>query len=325
MFCVTDLFYIFVIWLIAPEKFQSIVVMIMLFTILMITIGVWVSQKIQRKQKKILETFLSDMDKETEEMLLASVDRCWHPIIQIASAQMREQVQTIKDKELELQNYREFIEEWTHEIKTPLSLATLVLGNRKDEMSPYVYKRMEHVRYSINNDVEKILYYARLHSYHIDYKFERIVLHDFLQECIEGFKAIIEEKDIELQLNLLPIQIVSDRKVLAFIIGQLLCNAFKYARSDKGIVHIITRKESQGEEKTHLIVWDNGSGVAKEDLPFLFDKGFTGNHSDRQRTTGMGLYFVKKYAQALSIEVSIDSLSTTGKGFQIELVFPSVV
>ncbi len=325
LFCVTDLFFMFVVWLVAPENFKSLIVMMILFTLLIVLIGYFVSGKMQSNQQKLFEMFLSDMDEQTEELLLASVDKSWHPIIRTASEQMREQILSTKNKQLEIKNYREFIEEWTHEIKTPLSLATLVLGNHKDEMSPYVYKRMEHVRYVINHDVEKILHYARLHSDHVDYKFDEIVLNEFLQECIEDFNAIIEEKSIELQLNVLPIQVISDKKVLAFIIAQLLSNAFKYAKPDKAIVNISTLKDSQGERKTHLIIRDNGNGAPKENIPFLFDKGFTGNHPDRQGATGMGLYFVKKYAKLLSIEVIINPLSMNGEGFEIELVFPNVV
>lgn len=184
------------------------------------------------------------------------MDESWHPAIRIASGQLREQSQTIKDKQLELQNYQEFIEAWTHEIKTPLSLATLVLANRREEMSAYVYNQMEYVRCTINNDVDRILYYARLQADHVDYKFMKLDLSDCVHECLEGFRAISDEKEIDVQ---------------------------------------------------------HGKGVPLEDLPFLFDKRFTGSHPDRQHATGMGLYLVKKYAEALSIDVNIESISTSGQ------------
>ncbi len=321
----TNLFFAFVVWLTAPEAFESMVVMIVLFTVMVVFAGYGINQKKLKKQIEVFGSFLSRLDEETEQIVLTTVDKSWHPIIQIASAQMREQVQMIKDKQFELQNYQEFIEAWAHEIKTPLSLATLVLDNHKEDMSPYVYKRMEHVRYVINGDIEKILYYARLHADHVDYKFEKIAISDCLQESLDYFRAISDEKSIDLQLDVVPLQIVSDKKVLTFMISQFLSNAFKYTASENGIVHIATWEDSQADKKIHLAIRDNGRGVPLEDVPFLFDKGFTGNHPDRQNATGMGLYLVKKYAEALSIEVIIGAISTSGKGFEIELIFPNVV
>ena len=321
---ITNIFFIFVIWLTAPKASESIIVMIVLFTAAIVLLGYIISHRKQKNQIDVLEAFLSNLDEDTEALLLTQVDKSWHPIIEMASAQMREQTQLIKNKQMELKNYQEFIEAWTHEIKTPLSLATLVLDNHKDAMSPYVYKRMEHVRYTINGNIEKILYYARLHADHVDYKFERINLRAWIQECLDDFRAISDEKGIDLQVNVLPIQIVSDKNVLTFIMAQLLSNALKYTASEKGIVHVETWIDAQEDKKIHLAIRDNGKGVPKEDLPFLFDKGFTGNHSNRQHATGMGLYLLKKYADALAIEVRVGECSTSGKGFEIELIFPSV-
>lgn len=321
----SNLFFAFVVWLTAPGAFESIILMIVLFTVIVVLVGYWINHKKQKKQMEALQFFLTSLDEETEQILLGAADKFWHPIIQFASAQMRDQVQIIKDKQLELQNYQEFIEAWTHEIKTPLSLATLVLDNHKEDMSPYVYKRMEHVRCVINSDIEKILYYARLHADHVDYKFEKMILSDGIQECLEDFCAISDEKHVDLQLNLLPLQIVSDKKVLVFMISQILSNAFKYTASENAVINIVSWKDTQDDAKIHLAIRDNGKGVPPEDMPFLFDKGFTGNHSDRQHATGMGLYFVKKYAEALSIAVNIGSISTADKGFEIELIFPKVV
>ena len=70
---------------------------------------------------------------------------------------------------------------------------------------------------------------------------------------------------------------------------------------------------------------DNGNGVPAEDLPFIFDKGFTGYHPDRQKATGMGLYLVRKYASALNIDVRTETSLLNRFGFGIELVFPVVV
>ncbi len=321
----TDLFFVFLVWLTGPDTFGSIAVIILLFTAFIVLAVCWIDQKKRKKQMEALQSFLIDPDEETEQRLLMVVDEFWHPMIRTVSEQLREQSQIIKEKRLELQNYKEFIEAWTHEIKTPLSLATLILANHKEEMSPYVYNRMEHVQCTVNSDVERILYYARLQSDHVDYKFMKMNLSDCVQECLEDFRAISDEKKIDVQLNLLPLQIISDKKVLVFMLSQLFSNAFKYTASDNGVVRAVSWSDTRNDGKIHLAVRDNGKGVPPEDMPFLFDKGFTGSHPERQNATGMGLYLVKKYAEALSINVNIEPISTSGQGFGIQLIFPKII
>lgn len=320
---ITSLFFIFITWLTDPDAFSSIILTILLFTAFIIFTGFWVEQRRRKKQLEILQSFLADPDEETEQRLMMVTDKFWHPGIRTVSEKLREQSQLVKEKQMELQNYQEFIEAWTHEIKTPLSLATLVLANRKAEIPPYVYQRMEHVRSAISSDVDKILYYARLQSDHMDYKFVKIDLNACVQECLEHFYAIIEEKKIDVQQTLMPLQVTSDKKVLIFILSQIFSNAFQYTPSDHGVVRILSWSGTQNE--IHLAVRDNGKGVPPEDMPFLFDKGFTGNHPDRQNATGMGLYLLRKYAEVLSIDVVVEPISATGRGFGIELIFPEVM
>lgn len=320
----TDLFFVFLVWLTSPGAFGSIVVIILLFTAFIMFAGCLIDQKKQKKQMDALQLFLIDPDEEAKKRLMVVTDEFWHPAITTVSEQLREQAQTINENRLELQNYQEFIEAWVHKIKTPLSLTTLILANHKEEMSAYVYNRMEHVRCTVNNDVERILYYARLQSDHVDYKFTRLDLSDCVRECLEDFCTLSNEKKVNIKLDLLPLKIISDKKVLTFMLSQLFSNAFKYTASDNGVVRVVTWSDTQCRGKIHLAVRDNGKGVPPEDIPFLFDKGFTGNHPDRQDATGMGLYLVKKYAEALSVEVSIEPISSSGKGFGIELLFPQV-
>lgn len=320
----TDLFFTFLAWLTGPDTFGSIIVIILLFTAFIVLTGYRIDRIRQKKQMEALHFFLNSPDEETEQLLLAAIDDSWHLVIRMASAQIREQSQAIKDNQLELHNYQEFIEAWTHEIKTPLSLATLILANHREEMSPYVYNRMEYVRCSVNSDIERILYYARLQSDHVDYKFVKMNLSDCVRECLEDYRAISDEKKIDVQLKLLPLQIISDKKVLTFMLSQLFSNAFKYTASNNGIVCVVSWSDTRDYGKIHLSVRDNGRGVPPEDIPFLFDKGFTGNHPDRQNATGIGLYLVKKYAEALSVEINIEPISTSGQGFGIELIFPIV-
>lgn len=349
---ISDLFFTFLVWITNQRAFNSVTVIIVLFTVIIILAGYFWDKRSTHLQVEALEQFLIHQDEKSETELLSVTDSSWHVSIHSLSQLLNEQSASINDAQINLMNYQEFIEEWTHEIKTPLSLSALVLENHKGEMSPYVYKRMQHVQHTIRSDVDRILYYARLQADHVDYRFEMVNLYDCARECLTDFQEIAEEKNILVQLNLPPLQVVSDKKVLSFMLSQMLGNAFKYTSSTNGIVRISGWADEDNESNeaikdnednkdgkdskhndndddiknrmTHLTIWNNGKGVPPEDLPFLFDKGFTGNHPDRQNATGMGLYLVKKYAELLSVDVSVEPGSACGNGFGIRMDFPKV-
>jgi signal transduction histidine kinase len=320
----SELFFIFIVWLVSPENFKSVAVCIVLFTCLVYASGVYIEIKRRKKQLELMERFLDINDEESVNILLSAVDKSWHPLIHRTWDMLREKSQAIEEKKLELMDYQEFIEEWTHEIKTPLTVLTLVLENHKDDMSSYVYKRMEHVRGEIVSHLDKILYYARLQSDHVDYRLECISLPSIAEECISKFEPMAKEQNVELKLRLSDLLVICDRRVLTFMLSQLLSNAFKYTSPKDGIVDVSCWEDEQKDGKIYLAVRDNGQGAPEEDIPFLFDKGFTGSCPERQKATGMGLYLVKKYAEALSIDVQIESHEVCGCGFGIELIFPKV-
>ena len=205
---------------------------------------------------------------------------------------------------MELSEYREYIEAWVHEIKTPLSLLTLVCNNHRDEISPYVYARMNYIQHQLNEDVERILYYARLQAEHSDIKFTHFRLDECVGEALSEYRPFINEKKILLTEELFSFEIASDRKIVLFILSQLFSNAVKYSDSITGRISIAMR---QTDDKIYLAIHNNGKGVPTEDAPFVFDKGFTGNYPNRQKATGMGLYLVRKYAEKLCIEVHLTS------------------
>lgn len=319
LFFMTDMTFFFVTWLLNPGMLKSVGLFLVLFTILIVSAGYFIEQKNQKKRILALENFLEDMDDEsfeqirslTEASLQPSMDRLYYRLNSLSSA--------INEKQLNLENYRDYIEAWTHEMKTPLSLAALVMGNHSEEMSPYVKSRMSYVMHLISEDVERILYYARLQADHVDYHFSKVRLDECISLVLSDFKTYIEERDITVLTELCPLTITTDKKVLRFLISQLLGNAIKYTSPCNGEIRLSIKKSS---DKTILSVSDNGKGVLPEDAPFIFDKGFTGNHQNRQQATGMGLYLVKKFADTMGAKVRLDERSVLGEGFCIKLEFP---
>ncbi len=327
----SDVFFAFLVWLANPGALKSLAVIIVLYTVLSAAAGYAVDRIKVRAQLKALESCLERQGEYEERELLAVTDGVWHPAVREAFSLLWEERSVSSERQQELVSYQEFIEAWTHEIKTPLSLAELVLENHREEMSEYVYRRMRHVQRMAGMDVERILYYARLHAEHVDYQFEKIFLPECVREVYESFSGIPEERGIEVRDRAAPVWIVSDRRVLGFMLSQIFSNALKYAGKNGGIVEIAGWKDEEkdagkggGRGKVHLAVRDNGGGAPLEDIPFLFDKGFTGNHPGRQSATGMGLYFVKKYAKLLGADVRVEEELGDDGWFGIELVFPEI-
>jgi signal transduction histidine kinase len=308
-------------WLASPGVFGILVILMIIFTLCIIGIGLRIDDRGKQRQKDAFETFLAEPKLENEKELLLVNPASSQEMIRSLGQRMREMEGLIAEQMNKTVEYEEFIEAWVHEIKTPLSLAMLILGNRRDEMSPLVYQRFEHVRHTINADVERILYYARLQSAHVDYRFETVDLSECCNEVLEEFSSLMEEKGVSLYLDLHPVNVITDCKTLQFILTQILSNSLKYSGKHQGQISVESGYLKKAD-RHYLQISDNGIGVPKEDLPFIFDKGFTGDHPDRKKATGMGLYLVKKYCDMLKIEIQAESVYK--EGFIIRLLFPVV-
>ena len=312
----TDMVFIFATWLMRPQAVMYMSLFFSLFTVLVLGIGFWAEIGRQRKDDAAVMRFLEMPDEQTKVNLLQQFDNS-EAASRLCNCFFTD-LSLISEKTAELQEYREYIEAWVHEAKTPLSLSTLVLNNHRDEMSPYVYARLNYIQHQLNEDVERILYYARLQAEHPDVRFTQFRLDDCVMEVLDEYRGLTEEKHILLTLDLKPMTIASDRKIVSFMVSQIVGNAVKYADGSKGKISVVIYGD---EDEVHLSIYNNGEGVPPEDAPFVFDKGFTGSHPNRQKATGMGLYLVHKYAEKLCVRTRLDDRIPYDKGFGIELIF----
>lgn len=308
--------FIFVTWIVRQDAMKYVSLFLLLFTALILAVGFAAEVYRQRKDDAALLHFLQTPDDRARETLLQRFGNS--DAVCTLCTKLLEEMSLVNEKTVELSEYRDYIEAWVHEAKTPLSLSALVLANHRNEMSPYVYARLYYIQHQLNEDVDRILYYARLQAEHSDVRFRRFRLDDCVMEVLDAYRALIAEKNISLTLDLKPLEIVSDRKIVSFILSQVISNAVKYADGHDGKITFTMRRDG---DKIHLGIFNNGEGVAPEDAPFVFDKGFTGNYPNRQKATGMGLYLVRKYAEKLCAEVGLVSQIPYESGFGIELIF----
>lgn len=323
LLCINNAFFIFLAWVAYPETFELLVGMMIIFTIVSIALGMLLVRKSQAKKDKVLNHFLKEPSHEQEWVLIESIGDIHKEKVHNLANKLRLLNDQLDEVKLQSRDYEEFIESWVHEVKTPISLLNFVLQNRKVEMSDLVYQRLEYARITISDNVEQILFYARLQAAHVDYNLERVSLNVCLEDVLLELQSLLDEKEVKVISQMEDIPIVSDEKALQFIFTQILVNTVKYANEkNDSLVWLKTGFDSV-KNRYYLRISDNGIGVLHSDLPFIFDKGFTGDNPKRKQSTGIGLYLVKKLCDELQIEIEVES--KYGQGFEIQFLFPKIV
>jgi signal transduction histidine kinase len=199
---------------------------------------------------------------------------------------------------------------WVHQIKTPIAAMQLVLQDIPD--SPEKGLLMQEL-FGIERYTELALQYARLGSISSDLVIVPCELEPIVRECVKKYALLFIYKKLTVEIGSIPQTVVTDAKWLRFIIEQILSNAIKYTRAGGVTIYA---------ENGNLMIRDTGTGIRPEDLPRIFEKGYTGFQGRTDsRASGIGLYLCKKAADALSIYLQAES--TLGHGTRFTLVFPN--
>ena len=212
------------------------------------------------------------------------------------------------------QEYREYVEIWVHEIKTPIASSLLLIENNPNEISDSLKEELS----KIDNYINQALFYARSNSVEKDY---------VITECNLGqeIRKIIKEKSqdfiihgIKLEMDNLDYSIFTDNKWLEFILGQIFDNAIKYMDKDQKKIRI---SAIENTNSISLLIIDNGMGIDSKDIDKVFEKGYVGVHGRAfARSTGIGLYLCKKLCDQLMLGLEISSVDQ--EGTTVKLSFP---
>lgn len=317
------LFFVFLAWVAYPQTFLSLIPPM----VFVVTAAFLIPLAIKLSQKKRIDAafrhFLLEPDEQNEHLLCEVSPALMHSYIQELGQHLRKHQADMDECAIQITDYENYVESWVHEIKKPLSLVTLVLDNRKDEMTPLVQARMIHARDQMRQNVEQILYFSRLGAAHKDYYWESLSVLSVCKESAWDNRTVLDEAGFMIEFTGKDCQIVSDKKGLMFILGQLICNSVKYTKEQDPPMLSFDVQENPVAEQITLSISDNGLGIPAFDLPFVFDKGFTGDRgSYLSRSTGMGLYLVQKMATDLAIDLQITSKVECGT--TVSLIFPKV-
>lgn len=320
----TDILFIYFFWLIDTELFRLLVWLMIACTFcLFLFVITWISIKEMRYQNVLFE-FWKNPDEVHEMQAIKILPKKEAIQIQKIAQIIRENETLKREQIMNQEDYEEYIESWVHEIKIPLSFITLMLDNRKEEMSSTAYKRMETASNHIQEYIDQILYYARLKAIHKDYLFEYIFLEECLEDVLLDYQFFFQEENIKVKLDITKTPVVTDKKGLCFMISQIISNSIKYINSERKDSELVFYTKRDADLNQILFcIKDNGIGIKTSDIPFVFDKGFTGDVDEKKKkSTGMGLYLVKQMAKDLNIQLEIDS--EYGKGVEVIFKFPIV-
>lgn len=208
----------------------------------------------------------------------------------------------------ESEEQREYYTLWVHQIKTPIAAMRLLLGGRDDDNA----RLMKQELFKVEQYADLALKFVKLGDLANDLVVSLCDLDEAAQKAVKKYSLLFVYGKLSVTIDQLSVQVPSDPMWLGFILEQLLSNSVKYTHA--GGVHIFMKDGA-------LVVSDTGIGIRKEDLPRIFEKGYTGyNGRMDNRASGIGLYLVKRAADALGIRVRVES--ELGRGTSVSLRFP---
>lgn len=197
---------------------------------------------------------------------------------------------------------------WVHQIKTPIASMRLHLKQEDTSLSRKLSSDLLH----IEQYVEMVLTYLRMESDTTDYVFRKVNLDKLLKENIRRLRGDFIIKNISLNFEETGVFVITDAKWLSFVIGQILSNALKYTKDGSVTITV--------EEPKILCISDTGIGIAPEDIPRVFEKGFTGLHGrEYSGASGIGLYLCKQICSKLGVPITIESEIDKGTTVRLKL------
>ena len=203
-------------------------------------------------------------------------------------------------------NMVEYYTVWAHQIKTPIASMRLQIQSEDSELS----RRLDGDLNRIEAYVEMVLTFLRLDSDSTDYVIREISLDDVIRPAIRKFSRDFISKKLTMDFEPTEATVLSDEKWLSFVIEQVISNAVKYTSS--GGIRIYMA------ESDVLCIEDTGIGISAEDLPRIFENGYTGfNGREDKRASGIGLYLCKRVCDNLGHKINAESEPGAGTKIMI--------
>lgn len=255
-----------------------------------------VENMIRDLDKKYLVTDIVDFSKTCD-------DRFYSDIIRLCNKSMLEDILKEKRERIE---YKEYIEQWVHEIKNPLATIKLICTNNYSQTTSKI--SLELIK--ITNYVEQALFYARSENVEKDYLIREVELSQIVAKVLIKNKQQLIQNNVKIDIESCQDTVLTDEKWLEFIITQIINNCVQYKGKNQLMINIKSEKKDNG---VCFSIQDNGIGILESDLPRIFEKGYTGKTGRKNSTsTGLGLYLCKKLCDKLGVNIWVESEKEQG-------------
>ncbi len=213
-----------------------------------------------------------------------------------------------------INDYKEYIELWVHEIKTPIATCKLLIENNESLLTESIGEEV----CKLENYIDQALFYTRSNTLEKDYIIKEMSLSSCVNKVLNNNADSLIKKRVKINLGDLEKRVYSDSKWIEFILGQIISNSIKYINKEYKELKIYC---SESSKYVILNIEDNGDGISDKDLSRVFDKGFTGENGRKfGKSTGIGLYLCKKLCKKLGLDIKL--ISEEGKFTRVSIIFP---
>jgi len=265
------------------------------------TVDLFKTVKKARERELKLAEILSKWDE-----LQADNSLCEQDYRQMIKKLGRELSRVTSQAQEEREEMLDYFTTWVHQIKTPIAVMKLSLTDENERD-----KALAAELFRIEQYVEMVLQYIRLDSQSNDLLIEEYSLDEIIRKIIRKYASQFIAQKVRLEFIPTGTTVITDSKWLFCVIEQIISNAVKY--SPNGCVTVKL-------ENGRLIIKDSGIGIEKEDIPRIFEKGFTGaNGRSEQKSSGLGLYLCKRAADKIAVKISVTSQRNCGTEFALDL------
>lgn len=271
------------------------------------------------KKASFYKKLINNMEALDKKYLLSAVTdepnfiegKILYEVLKDTNKSMNENVNKYKYLQRE---YREYIETWIHEVKTPIASSKLIIENNQNPATLSIKEEIE----KIEEFVDQSLFYSRSNSVDRDYIVKAFNIQDAIYTTVKKNSKYFIQNNIKLNIENVSYTVYSDTKWIQFILNQIIINAIKYRASKKPTITVYGK---ENPNNINIYIVDNGIGIDEKDIPSVFNKGFTGvNGRNFEKSTGMGLYLSKKLAEKLNLNITLSS--NEGIGTNVCITFP---
>lgn len=281
---------------------QAVIVVMVLFLVTAVSLELWDYMR-KRGFYRRLETALKELDKKyLLPELLEQPDFYEGKLLVDALRECdKSMTEHVADYRRQSREFREYIELWVHEAKIPVASLRLMCHNSGSSS-----QKMAGQLGRIDDYIENVLYYARSENAEKDYVIKEVSLQKTFGNVAVKNREALQVMDAELATSGLDRYVMTDGKWLEFMIGQLMANSMKYCSRERRLVIRVWAEQTDDRVVFHFR--DNGKGIDARDLPYVFEKSFTGrNGRENHGSTGMGLYIVRNLCERLGHRIEVFS------------------